>query len=849
MSECCSEAGVSSNGASVDSGPRVTSSSPRNDLGIEDNASLHSLYEKYNIQQKEIERLEEQNAEYREKLLRTIRERDLNDELLRNVRDAQKKETSELERRMRDYEIQLKAVQERATAQEAHYSVTMKDLSTKYNTSVSQLTKKADVAEKEKNDAVIKYATREAEIMKMRSELQKKDQELVESQKARQELEHSQAQENVEHLEKANNGLRVELEQMKHEKFDLENKLKLSEKRADACTATVSELKQQNDVLRKQLIQLKEEKGQLQEDNRQLSLKTQIQESRLAHESEELSRSQQDMEQRLIEANNHCTRLSETNREANARLEEVARENLDLMNKLQDLEDKLSLEEEAHTAASFEVSRLRGIENQVLGSQRQAQRAKDAQEQAEKEREVAENEAEECRVQAERMLAITEQLTQRNSQLAGEIAAEREKNCRIEQQLVETEGSLNRALAKLSEREKDLEEATGSGQAEIASLKSELNEKIVKGVILSRPDAADSSVTIWLVGSWMRGQKARHIHPAEDDVEVWTTLLQFCALLGVKVVRYVKDAVSVFRSRVELVVRRSVGHAMVAVGDNMVHLTQELATKEFAGEVDLASWFIFLLFSTLAVQQLTQRLQEERTDNAALRKKYTASIKELKHELSSLRKQVDSSSNNGSLAPPPSGDSAASTSSRSRASSLNSLDRVTTVSRDEESAQSTHVSTESATIQQVMIDKIIVLQKKLARRNEKIEFLEEHVRHSLEELQKKTKIIQHYALREEASLLLPSDGALDKVRDESKTFAAYLKRIFMQCGGVFTNLTFQVPLSRKGASYSLMGSIFTGGNDKRSLQLATEVNSRLQAVLEDALMKNITLKVEDSTFS
>lgn len=56
MSECCSEAGVSSNGASVDSGPRVTSSSPRNDLGIEDNASLHSLYEKYNIQQKEIER-------------------------------------------------------------------------------------------------------------------------------------------------------------------------------------------------------------------------------------------------------------------------------------------------------------------------------------------------------------------------------------------------------------------------------------------------------------------------------------------------------------------------------------------------------------------------------------------------------------------------------------------------------------------------------------------------------------------------------------------------------------------------------------------------------------------------
>ncbi|PIO71779.1 hypothetical protein TELCIR_06317 [Teladorsagia circumcincta] len=367
--------------------------------------------------------LEEQNSEYREKLLKTIRERDLNEELLRNLRDAQKKETSEFEKRMRDYEIQLKAVQE-----------------------------------------------------------------------------------------KANNSLRVELEQIKHEKFDLENKLKMSEKRAE------------------------------------------ILESRRMHESEELSRSQQDMERRLTEANAQCAHLSDANREANARLEEVTRENLDLMNKLQDLEDKLSLEEEAHAAASIEISRLQGIESQVLSSQKQARRAKDAQEQAEKDREVAENEAEECRQQAERMLAITEQLTERNSQLAGDVAAEREK-------------------------EKDLEEATGSGQTEIASLKSELNEKIVK------------------------------------------------------------------------------------------------------------------------VQQLTQRLQEERTDNAALKKKYMASIK--------------------------------------------------TVSRDEDSAQSAHASTESTAIQQVMIDKIIVLQKKLARRNDKIEFLEEHVRHCLEELQKKTKLVD---LRSEISM-------------------------------------------------------------------------------------------------
>ncbi|KIH54161.1 hypothetical protein ANCDUO_15694, partial [Ancylostoma duodenale] len=462
-----------------------TSSSPRNGTIKEECTQLQSLYDKYSIQQKEIERylflkditfcgkyvvtlclyrLEEQNAEYREKLLKTIRERDLNDELLRNVRDTHKKETSELEKRIRDYEIQLKAVQ--------------------------------------------------------------------------------------------------------------------------ACSTSVTELKQQCDVLRKQLIQIKEEKAQVQEEHRQLSLKTQVQESRRQHESQELSKSQQDLEQRLAEANSHIARMGEANREVNARLEEVTRENLDLLTKLQDLEDKLSLEEEAHAAASVEVSRLQGIENQVLSCKKAAERAKAAQEQAEKEREVAEQEAEECRQQAERMLTITEQLTQRNSQLASDVSADREKNCRLEQQLVETEGSLQRALLKLAEREKDLEEATGSGQSEIESLKTELNEKIVK------------------------------------------------------------------------------------------------------------------------VKELTQRLQEERTDHAALKKKYMASIKELKHELSSLRKQVDANTGNAPLAPPPSGESVPSTSSRSRASSLNSLDRVTNASRDEESSQAGNaVPSESNAIQQVMIDK------------------------------------------------------------------------------------------------------------------------------------------------
>lgn len=40
-----------------------------------------------------------------------------------------------------------------------------------------------------------------------------------------------------------------------------------------------------------------------------------------------------------------------------------------------------------------------------------------------------------------------------------------------------------------------------------------------------------------------------------------------------------------------------------------------------------------------------------------------------------------------------------------------------------------------------------------------------------------------------------------------------------------------------------MGSIFGNAVGKSEVDLATEVNSRLQAVLEDTLYKNITLKV------
>lgn len=49
---------------------------------------------------------------------------------------------------------------------------------------------------------------------------------------------------------------------------------------------------------------------------------------------------------------------------------------------------------------------------------------------------------------------------------------------------------------------------------------------------------------------------------------------------------------------------------------------------------------------------------------------------------------------------------------------------------------------------QVLIDRIIRLQKTNVKRAEKLDFLEEHTQALVEELQKKTKIIQNYVLHQ-----------------------------------------------------------------------------------------------------
>ena len=66
----------------------------------------------------------------------------------------------------------------------------------------------------------------------------------------------------------------------------------------------------------------------------------------------------------------------------------------------------------------------------------------------------------------------------------------------------------------------------------------------------------------------------------------------------------------------------------------------------------------------------------------------------------------------------------------------------------------------------VLVDKIVKLQKTLARKQEKIEFMEEHVSTMLEEMKKKNKLIQNYILKVESGALVSSQMDENKVSEK-----------------------------------------------------------------------------------
>ncbi|ESO01687.1 hypothetical protein HELRODRAFT_100515 [Helobdella robusta] len=113
---------------------------------------------------------------------------------------------------------------------------------------------------------------------------------------------------------------------------------------------------------------------------------------------------------------------------------------------------------------------------------------------------------------------------------------------------------------------------------------------------------------------------------------------------------------------------------------------------------------------------------------------------------------------------------------------------------------------------QMLIDKIVSLQKTLAKKNERMEFLYEHNIKLTHELANKAKIIKNYVLKEEAGVM--STNQSDRLK---------------------------LQMTRRGG---IMASLFSSQqqDEGMTVDLALEICHKLQSVLEDTLLKNIALK-------
>ncbi|XP_026707109.1 coiled-coil domain-containing protein 186 [Athene cunicularia] len=236
----------------------------------------------------------------------------------------------------------------------------------------------------------------------------------------------------------------------------------------------------------------------------------------------------------------------------------------------------------------------------------------------------------------------------------------------------------------------------------------------------------------------------------------------------------------------------------------------DLATKLHKKE-DQRKLEVEMLQAQLASEQkeltaLKTHVDELKDELATQKRKHAANLKDLTKQLQLARRKLDQMENGNY-------DKEVS-SMGSRSSSSGSLNaRSSNEDRSpENTGSSVAVDSFPEVDKSVLVERILRLQKAHARKNEKMEFMEDHIKQLVEEIRKKTKIIQSYILREEAGTLSSEASDFNKVH-----------------------------LSRRGG---IMASLYTShpADSGLTLELSLEINRKLQAVLEDTLLKNITLK-------
>uniref|UniRef100_H2Z878 Coiled-coil domain-containing protein 186 n=1 Tax=Ciona savignyi TaxID=51511 RepID=H2Z878_CIOSA len=195
--------------------------------------------------------------------------------------------------------------------------------------------------------------------------------------------------------------------------------------------------------------------------------------------------------------------------------------------------------------------------------------------------------------------------------------------------------------------------------------------------------------------------------------------------------------------------------------------------------------------------QLLLQIEDLKDEMRTVKRKNNACVKDLTRQLTQAKRKMDNADAlSNSSGPTSTNHSADCGSMGSRASSTNSLDRMHSYPETNGIPETTITGPGAGPAdRQMLIERIVRLQQIHAKKNDKIDFLQEHVQQLVEELQKKHRLIQHYVMREEAGVLAPPRENKDSKPKHGLT-----------------------------------------------LDLSLEINRKMQSVLEDTLLKNITLK-------
>jgi len=218
-------------------------------------------------------------------------------------------------------------------------------------------------------------------------------------------------------------------------------------------------------------------------------------------------------------------------------------------------------------------------------------------------------------------------------------------------------------------------------------------------------------------------------------------------------------------------------------------------------------------------EDLQTQVRELQNELASVRRKHAINMKELSRELRVTKKRLE---HNETSASTTAGGLHASdlTSLGSRTSSCTSIN-TTGIDHHSpaHSPSPTHTSiTESPDWERsALLEKIVRVQRDNAKKSEKIDFMEEHVQVLVAELKKKNRIVQAFLMKEDSGMMASESS--DKHKAE-----------MAKHGGIMSSM------------YNLKSQ-----DEGLNLELSLEINKKLQSLLEDTLLKNMTLKDNLST--